>query len=383
MIGTTFKLGFEDGAVRRGLRGIGGLMGKFGKNVGIGMAQRVGHQMTDIFGRIIMAAPQALKETMDWAGGLQDMSVKTGIAVDELVLLEEKIRLAGVNAGDVSRIMSNLGESIYDATNAAPDLNKLEAFEKLKIMAEDLDGKNAVQALDMITAAIKKGGFEVGELDAILGDIFGAKIGKEMLKFANDAEAITAQAKNNVGSLAEAMGESAGKIDQMGDALGRTQSFVRSLASIALDEFANIFGADSIDRLFDTLDPEQLRPKIRAFIEAATSFVDGTLLGAGGSISKWFDDFGKNLGNQIGEGIKESFGIGAGSKGGGIIDLFKGSPKTPTKQDDSPFEFGFDYLRNLFGGQANQTSMMSDPALKETNRLLSDLVRKDTTPRYS
>ena len=79
MIGSTVKLGFDATAVQRGLGGLGGLFGRIGRQIGIGGLRQAGAQVTDLMGRIAMAAPMAMKEMMDWAGNMTDMSAQTGI----------------------------------------------------------------------------------------------------------------------------------------------------------------------------------------------------------------------------------------------------------------------------------------------------------------
>ena len=89
MIGSIVRLMFDASAVQRGLAGLGGMFGRMGRQIGIGGLQRVGHQITDLMGRMIVALPMAGKELLDWAGNLNDMSMQTGISVDRLMLMEE------------------------------------------------------------------------------------------------------------------------------------------------------------------------------------------------------------------------------------------------------------------------------------------------------
>ena len=226
MIGTTFKLGFDGTSVSRGLGRIAGTLGKGLGRIGVGALERVGHRMTDLMGRIVMAVPDAIKETADWAGGLTDMSVATGMSVEKLILLEEKFRLAGVSAKESGFVMSKFAKSIKEAaTEGGPAAEALRALgfyaNEFKVTPIDKAFEQVAKRLAELT--------EMNELDnpeGIMSDLFGGKLGYQQLKLFKDWEAVSAQAQNNVGKLAKSLGSGlAGQIDQWGDALGRFQYF--------------------------------------------------------------------------------------------------------------------------------------------------------------
>jgi hypothetical protein len=81
-IGTTLKVGFDAAAVRKGFSGLGGMFSgamRGFRQIGIGAARDVGARMTDLLGRVLMAVPQGIKETLDWAGNLTDTRLSTAI----------------------------------------------------------------------------------------------------------------------------------------------------------------------------------------------------------------------------------------------------------------------------------------------------------------
>lgn len=323
MIGTTFKLGFDGTSVSRGLGKLSGSMARgFGK-IATGAMERVGHRMTDLMGRIVMAIPETLKETADWAGGLTDMSTATGMSVEELVLLEEKFRLAGVQAKEsgavVSRFALNLKTAATEGGSAA------EALRALGFNGQTFRNAKLGDAFDAIAQKIAVMASSMDNVEGVMADLFGAKLGYQQLKLFRDYAAVTKQAENNVGRLAKAQGSGlAVALDNWSDAIGRVESFKRSLSSIALDEFFKVTGgADGVNDFFDKTDPEKFRQRIAEIMK--------TIKGVFEDPGKAFGDVFRNIGKHIGDGIKESF------KGTlSIKDLFSSNaPKPAGKQSDA------------------------------------------------
>lgn len=313
MIGTTFKLGFDGSSVSRGLGNLSRGIGKGLGRIGIGALERVGHKMTDLMGRVVMAIPDAIKETADWAGSLTDMSTATGVSISDLVVLEEKFRLAGVSAAETGIVVSKFAKNLKDAaTEGGP---AVEALRALGFDGQFGVGKTLMESFDQVMGAISRLDPAASNLEGIMSDLFGAKLGYQMLKLFRDSEAVTKQAENNVKGLKKAMGDDGGaaRLDQWGDALGRLENFKRSLVSIGMEEFFNFGGGPGgPDAFFDKFDPEKLRPKIqeisRLIRNTFTYFREGD--GLGGIIS----DIGKQLGKSIADGLKESFSGGLGLK---------------------------------------------------------------------
>jgi hypothetical protein len=343
MIGTTFKLGFDGSSVSRGLgnltRGIGKGLGR----IGIGAMERVGHKMTDLMGRIVMAVPDAVKETADWAGSLIDMSNATGMSISDLVILEEKFRLAGVSAAEsglvVSKFAKNLKEAASEGGPAADALRSLGFDGQFGV------GKTLMESFDQVMERISRMDPAVHNLEGIMSDLFGAKLGYQMLKLFRDAEAVTKQAENNVKGIAKTMGDGgASKLDKWGEAMGRFENFKRSLISIGMEEFFNVGGGPGgPDAFFDKFDPEKLRPKIQEISRMLQNTF--TYFREGAGLSGIIKDIGNSIGRSIAEGLNESF-------------------------QGTPLGKAFKYL----GGGGNK----SDPSTAQ-NDLLPELKRANTT----
>ncbi|MFO0201820.1 MAG: hypothetical protein ACK528_01680 [Alphaproteobacteria bacterium] len=325
MIGTTFKLGFDGTSVSRGLgnltRGIGKGLGR----IGIGAMERVGHKMTDLLGRMAMAIPDAIKETADWAGSLTDMSTATGMSISDLVVLEEKFRMAGVSAKESGAVVSRFAMNLKQAaTEGGP---AVDALRKLGFDGQFIVGKDIGEAFDILAQRLAIVAPTLDNVEGIMADLFGAKLGYQQLKLFQDYAAVTKQAENNVKGLKKAMGDDGGaaRLDQWGDALGRFENFKRGLVSIGMEEFFNFSGGPGgPDAFFDKFDPEKLRPKIQEISRLIRNTF--TYFREGDGLSGIISDIGKQLGKSIADGLKESF-----SGGFGLKDLiFPGKKSDPS-----------------------------------------------------
>lgn len=377
MIGTTFKLGFDGTSVSRGLGNISSVVGRVGRQIGIGMAREVGTRMTDTLGRILSAVPESLAETMDWSGQLQDMSTQTGVSVKNLVELQEALRLSGAEGADTSRMISTLAANLSEAAkNGGP---AADALRKLGLNAQEIAGMNIDQAFYTIGQRIAeltkttrtpieftylfgpKVGTQIVEtsdkiagLESSMADLFGARMGYKLIRFFKDFNGSMGQARNNVGDLASAMdGGLAARIDDMGDALGRWQTLKRSLGTMALDEVGRFGGGGGINRIFDSLDAEKFRPKIQELMSMLGRNLEVLL---SQDLGKSFGDIFRNLGKSFGEGIKDSLKIDVKS----LMPSLMG-----------------------FGSGGKTAKAESDPALQKTNTLLSDIRREVGTARFA
>jgi hypothetical protein len=312
MIGTTVKVGFDSTAVGRGMSNMGRMLGRGIGRIGIGAMERVGHRVTDLMGRIVMAIPDSLRETADWAGNMNDMAMQTGMSVESLVLLEEKLRIAGASANDTSRIISTLNSRVHDA--ATENGAAADAFRKLGINIQDIAGSNPEQAFNMIGQRVAELGPKFKGLENIMGDLFGARMGFKLIRFFRDFENHSNLATKNVGEFAKYMGgDAVMKIDKFGEGMERIGTFRRQLTTMAMDEVLRFpGGADATNKMFDFLDPEKIRPKVTELFSMIGRNLEVFM---SQDISASFGDIFRNIGKQLGEGIKESFGDSMSLKG--------------------------------------------------------------------
>jgi hypothetical protein len=318
-IGTTVKVGFDATQVKSGFSALksmfsGALRGF--RQVGIGAARQVGAQVTDLLGRVIMAIPQGIKDTADWADNLNDMSNQTGVAVSKLVLMEEALRLSGAEAADTSRMISMLASNLHEAQMEAGPAR--DALNKLGLFMPDMAGLSVDQAFEKIGRQVATLPNDFKGLEGIMSDLFGAKMGFKLIRFFRDYDGGMKQATNNVGAFASRIEVSAEAYGKLNDAAGRFEMRWRETMAVVLDELVAMFGDDWLDQMFDFFAPEKIRAGI-AFLK--TAFTD---------FAKWASEGGfktifKDIGRAIGEGVMESMkGILPFGTSGGAIDYLKG-----------------------------------------------------------
>ena len=318
-IGTTVKVGFDASAVRAGMGGLKGLFSgamRGMRQVGIGAARQIGTGMTDTLGRILMAIPEGIKETMDWAGNLNDMSAQTGVAVSKLILMEEALRMAGAEAKDTSRMISTLADNLNEARDSTGPAR--DALNKLGFLAEDFANVPIDEAFEMIGKKAASLPDDFRGLEGIMADLFGAKMGFKLIRFFRDFEGGMKAAENNVGKFANRLDTTAGGYDQMSDALGRFKMRWRETMSIIIDQANAAFGTNWIDEMFDSLSPEKLRMTITWLREELANLFTGD----------GFDKMLRGMGRAIGEGIRESFTTM--TPGSMIKGMFGGGPTAAT-----------------------------------------------------
>jgi hypothetical protein len=349
MLGTTLKVGFDASKVDSGL---GGLRGKFGRTfrqIGIGAARQVGAQATDLLGRLLMAAPKALMETADWAGNLTDMSVQTKLTREELVLLEEKLRLAGASAADTSMIISRMSKSIYEARteNGAA----AESIRKLGFTVDEFNGMDPDQVFYTIGQRVSDLGNDFEGLEGIMSDIFGARMGYKLIRFFKDYQKNSALAEKNIGGLGKNLDKSADDIDDFSDAISRFDIIKKQAGLIGLESLIKLTGGSGgLNKLLDDTNIDNwLRPPIEDLTALlGTIFDDIKEKGVVDTVR----DLAVDLGRALGQGIKESMG-----------DMF--SPKNFLPKVSVP---------KWLGGKGDETASL----LREGNQLTKELITKST-----
>jgi hypothetical protein len=260
MIGTKVKVGWDAGSVQSGMKGLIGTIGKGFGAIGRGGLERIGHRMTDTLGRIIAAAPEAIKDLADYGGELSDLSAALEIPVDRLVQLQEAMRLGGAGV-DSLRMFAMMAKNIHLANKDGEDL--AAALQLIGLRTDKMAAMKPDKQFEAIAEAIQQSDRPVGELIDILSDIFGGRVGMKMLNmFRNFDSTMTRAAKNSSG-FARYMEQAAGGLDEMSDALGRWEMLRRGLASLVTSAFADVFGTGAIDKIFDSLDPSGLRDWFR------------------------------------------------------------------------------------------------------------------------
>jgi hypothetical protein len=336
MIGTKLVVGFDGKAVKSGLAGIGGMMGRLGRQISIGGARQVGAQMTDWVGKLVMAIPEAVSETMDWAGSLDDLSRQTGMATKDLMELSEAFRLAGGEGMDAGRMIGTMRQNLYEASKAQ-DGEMVDALRLLGLRDSAIETLGPMDQFQKIMQALNAtmGSMDPGQLEKTTKAIFGGKMGLKGIAVFKDFNAGLTKARENLGGLSNTAPETIAKIADLGDAVGRFGTVKRGLTMNLMEGLLGVNGlkdaTGAVDSFYNKLlglgqGFVRLGASIRKAID---SFIDKAGKdGLGAAIADLFRQIGKWLGEGIKEGMK-SIGII-----GGFMDMMQKSRAIRGQESD-------------------------------------------------
>jgi len=170
-------------------------------------------------GGLVAGAVRAMgmfRRTLDLGSELQDMSDKTGVAVDQLLVLREAARDAGIEdiLGPVAKMQKGLIAAVQDGVSPAA-----AALDRLGLSATALVQASPVDAIEQIGERISA--IENPTLKAATAmEIFG-KSGAQMLPLFADRGALGTAARA-IGGQARILRENAAAFDQVSDRLRRS-----------------------------------------------------------------------------------------------------------------------------------------------------------------
>ncbi|NQX00454.1 hypothetical protein HQ447_07320 [bacterium] len=194
----------------------------FGSTAGKAMFAGVAAGATAAFVGITAAVSKAI----DKGGELNDMMLRTGASGKGLVILQKAFENAGLAASQVPQVLNKMQKALAGVNEEGEPTNA--AFAKIGLSIEELQKLDPVEAFQKTAQAIA--GIESpAQRTAAAMEIFG-KSGGELLAVMNDPEAF-AQARDQVGSLADMLPGVAGEFDSVGDAMGSFSSKVEQLGT--------------------------------------------------------------------------------------------------------------------------------------------------------
>jgi len=160
------------------------------------------------------AAFGAIKGSLDMGGNLSDLSARTGIAVRDLVVLQQAFSNAGMDAEAVGPAINKMQKALAGVTEDGEPSNA--ALVRLGLTMGQINSMSPAQQFARISsglAAIQS----PTERAAVAMQIFGRK-GAEMLALFRDSSAMKT-ATQQVGGLAGVMQQNATSFDFVSDAL--------------------------------------------------------------------------------------------------------------------------------------------------------------------
>lgn len=317
-IDTTVKVGFDGTAVKSGLKNIGGMFGNFSKEVGIGAARKVGEFGTDWIGKAIEFLIQGSTAIFDFAGDLKDLSGLTGESAQELMILNEQLRLAGDKSGETGKQLLTFSKALYDSVEAAKRGERDDVwniFNELGLSLSDLMRMKPAEQINSIFSAMSAANLPRDKANAYIEKLFG---GRGVLKygkvFADGMAESRLVAINNLGPLLKMTDKYIAGLEAAGDEAGRfklarmqlSSSFVKGLTGGNTGQIV----ASSLKGIFDGIS------KAAEFLERAGAALRNTFeyigqVGFGKVFEElktgfigWAEDIGARIGQAIKEAIK-------------------------------------------------------------------------------
>ena len=190
--------------------------GKIAIGAGIaGAAAKVGSMAIDAAFAAAQKTVQSFGDALNMGGRLAELSDRTGVAVDKVMLLERAFQNTGLGADSLGPILNKMQKAIVDAGDGSS--KAADAFTKLGIPLSTLQSLSPDEQLRAIGKAIATIP-DPAERAAISMEIFGRSGGALNQMFADmDGEIETA--KSQLGSLPQIMKEGAKQFDRISDAV--------------------------------------------------------------------------------------------------------------------------------------------------------------------
>tara|TARA_R110002111_G_scaffold238069_1_gene299331 strand:- start:1016 stop:2206 length:1191 start_codon:yes stop_codon:yes gene_type:complete len=207
-IGGVFAtLTLRDAKFRKGMRGAGRSLAKFGK-----MAMRAGAVAT---GALAVGLAAGAKQTIALGASLDHLSTQTGIAVAELMRIQQAYKDNGKSADSAGKDINKMQRAIFEASEDPG--GSMDYFAQMGLSAEKLMAMNSTEQFFAIGEAIK--GIQNPTKQAALAmDVFGRSGGELLTVFkGSDIDDIN----TSLGSMPEVMQEFSAELERADTLMGR------------------------------------------------------------------------------------------------------------------------------------------------------------------
>ena len=225
--------------LKSALGGAGKDMTAFGEKIG-----KMGRTMTIIGGAVTAAFGMIVKKTMDVGDQFDKMSLRTGVAVEDLSTLAYAADICGSDIGTVEKGLKGLTKVMDDASRGIGE--GLDAFRELNIAVIDTEG-NLRPTIDVLKeAATKISAIEDPTKQAAYAmDLFGARAGPQLLPLLKEGgegiEALMEKAKElGIVMSTEAAAKAAEFSDRLTDLKGSIGGMGRDIGNILIPPLINL-----------------------------------------------------------------------------------------------------------------------------------------------
>lgn len=211
--------------------GIG--FGKLASAVGVGqLAAKAFTAALDAAFRAVEGTIESFKDALDLGGKLTDLSAQTGESAGNLLILQKAFDNTGIGADAVGGALAKLNKSIFGADEESQ--KAVAAFGRMGISLDELKGKAPTDQLALVASGLQSIP-DPAIRSATAMEIFG-KSGYQLLPFLTNFSGEIAQARDEVGSMADIMNRRSDVFDAVSDRFLTISQKVRDFAAGILDK---------------------------------------------------------------------------------------------------------------------------------------------------
>jgi hypothetical protein len=300
------KVGLDSAAFFAGLKSVQGAISGAGRTIG-SVAARAAAALAAIGAPLTAGAfAMGIKNALDFGGAISDAAARTGIAADQLAVLQQAFIDGGLSADQAGQSINKMQRSIFEAGQAKTSSNaSVEALRAIGLEVKDVIGLDPAAQFDKISRAIGATADPAARAAASMA-IFG-RSGAELQTLFRNPEAL-AKAAQRIGSQAGILGRQASRFDEVSDsfnAIGvKIRGFFIGIADKVLPQL------EALAAWFDKLDLAPLGQRLGEQISSALNIL--------------VNGFRQNkLGDLATLGLKIAFGESVNYLGGlllGVVD---------------------------------------------------------------
>jgi len=228
-----------------------------------GAAAKLGSMAIDAAFAVAQKTVQSFGAALDMGGRFKELSDRTGIAIDRLVILERAFHNAGVGAESVGPIINKMQKALVDAEDGTS--KAAYAFADLGLSLSELKALSPEDQLKTIGKAIASIPDEALRTATSM-EIFG-KSGGALNQMFVDMDGEIANAKNQLGSLPGLMKSASEQFDRIDENIYSVgQKFVEFAAGL-LDKVAPAL--DAVTTALSMIDAAGIGQEIGEFFVGA------------------------------------------------------------------------------------------------------------------
>ena len=251
------------------------------------------------------AAVRGMYSAMEAGGALVDLSARTGVAIDKLMVLEMAFKQAGMGAEDVGPAVAKLQKSIAAASQG--NAEAASKFVKLGVSLNDIQNLSPDEQFAKIGDAIGKIGNPTERAAAAM-DVFGKSGAKLLSVFSAGG---MQDIEQNIGGQAKLMLENAGYFDRITDVLGTAGSKLQGLFVGMASQIVPpiLFAVEELNKMDLSNVGLSLGSGLKAAIEAFEWWFDNFSVAGGDTLWTTMKLQGAMWINEMANGLRSVFGM--------------------------------------------------------------------------